>query len=105
MVRSKQTAKKSTGYRAPRVTLLPSRTRIMRSRKAAQIKSTTNQKGRAGSNAEGPSTSITNNVTLRIQLDVPTHVLTVDVRGPINLKADMDKDHDEVRRLFLITLQ
>lgn len=74
----------------------------MRSRKVAQIRSTT--KG-TGSNTEGHSTGITNNTTLRIQLDVPKHVLTVDVRGPINLKSDMDKDHDEVRNLFFITLQ
>ena len=95
MVKTKQTAKKSTGYPAPRMALLQSQTRFMRSRRVAQA---TKGKGRMVSNRERHS--ITNNITLRMQTDVPSHVLTVEVRGPINLKADMDKDHDEVRNQF-----
>lgn len=46
---------------------------------------------------------ITNEINVTIQPDVPTHVLTVQVRGPVNLNADMDKDHDEVRSHFFPT--
>lgn len=43
------------------------------------------------------SATIANLINVVIQPDIPTHVLTVQVRGPVNLKADMDKDPDEVR--------
>lgn len=38
--------------------------------------------------------------SLMIQPDVPIHVLTVEVCGQINPKADMDKDHDKVCSIF-----
>lgn len=38
--------------------------------------------------------------SLMIQPDVPIYVLTVEVCGQVNPKADMDKDHDKVGSLF-----
>jgi hypothetical protein len=95
MARSKQTAKKSTGAPAPRITLQRSSSRIKRAQKLVNIASSGK---RPASNRKGRS--ITNSITFNIQPDVPTHVLTVEVRGPVNLRADMDKDHDEVHSLF-----
>jgi hypothetical protein len=90
MVLKKQTAKKSTGATAPRIDLHRASSRIKASRKAAKI----TYGKRPPSNRKGHP--ITNSISLNIQPDVPTHVLSVEVRGPVNLKADMDKDHDEV---------
>jgi len=77
--------------------------RVRNPRKEANIASTSKGKGTTGSNTAGHS--ISNSITLTIQPEVPTHVLTVEVRGLVNPKADMDEDHDEVRSLFFCIFQ
>lgn len=71
---------------------------VRKARKRADIASTTKGKGAICSNAMG--SSIPNSINVTITPEVSTNVLTVEVRGKVNAKADMDKDHDEVGTLF-----
>jgi hypothetical protein len=96
MVRSKVTAKKSTGAPAQRMTIPEVESKMKGARKVAST-----SKGKIRTRSI-PEHSITNSITLTIQPDVPTNVLRVEVRGQVNPKADMDKDHDEVCSHFFL---
>jgi hypothetical protein len=70
--------------------------------KSAQKKSkkkTLPKKTRKGPSRKSNSTP-EDTISIDIQPSVPTHVLTVQVRGPVNDSADMDKYHDEVSSLL-----
>ena len=94
----KATAKRSTGAPAPRMNANPSGSSVKVLRKRAKMAPTNQRMGGGGSNIAG--NSITNTINLNIHPEVATHVLTVDVRGPANEKADMEKEHDNVRAFF-----
>jgi hypothetical protein len=97
MARTTQSAKRSTGAPAPRMNLHPLRgikNAAPNARKKAKL--ATAAKGKGGTRQNTKCLSITNSINIKTQPDVPTHVLEVESRGPINLNADMDKDHDEV---------
>lgn len=98
MVGLKNASKNSTGAPAPRTTLRGPSIRVRDAKNQAIIASAKKAKGPTRSNADGPS--IPNSINFKFQPDVPTHVLTVEVRGTIIPKSDMDKDHDEVRCLY-----
>jgi hypothetical protein len=93
MVKLRKSLNKSTRASAPRITLPSPPSRIRSARISAKIASTSTR-----SNTEGHS--ITNSMILNIQPDVPTHVLTINVRGQVIPNSDMDKDHDEVRGVY-----
>jgi hypothetical protein len=95
MARTKQTAKRSTGAPAPRTKIaLQEGHKFLEHRKKIIIKVPPIQPNRS---RRGDL------VTIRIENEVLTRVLTVEVQGPVNEKADMDSDHDEVH--FLLTSQ
>lgn len=62
--------------------------------------STSKGKGREGSDTE--THSISNSIRVKIEPEVDTHVLTVEVRGKPIPNANMDEDHDEVRSQFFL---
>ena len=93
---NRKSLKKSLGASARRMTLSSPPSRTKSARILAKMQSTTT--AMTCSNTEGHS--ITNSIAFNIQPDVPTHVLTIDVRGQANLNADMDHDHDEVRGIY-----
>jgi hypothetical protein len=93
MPRSKQTAKKSTGAPAPRMQLLPRSVSMRSARKVSEKKALL----LAATRPSRAKKTNTENISIMIESSLPTHVLTVQVLGPINENANMDQDHDEVR--------
>ena len=59
--------------------------------KSSKKKETVTTSSAARRRKKGPS------ITVTIQPEIPTHILRVEVRGPLDEKADIDKDHDKVR--------
>jgi hypothetical protein len=94
MPRTRQSAKRSTGGFAPHFNINSSA--IKKSKKASIARKTARSL-----TSSSTDTKPQNIITFITQPDVPTHVLTVQVQGPVNEKADMDKDHDEVACLVL----
>lgn len=104
MVNTKRTSKKSPGASASHMSLPEAHRSIKVSRKRASAVSSS--KGKEKEKTPTPSNteshSISNSIKLIVEPQVPTHVLTVEVRGAPIPKANMDEDHDEVPNYFFL---
>lgn len=104
MPRTKQSAKRSTGASAPHLDIKSS---ALKASKKATVTQKTGLLTRSRSRTHPTPQTPQNSIRFITQPDVPVHVLTVLVQGPVNEMADMDKHHDEVACpvLFYYTIE